>query len=130
MTQPPKFSGRPLIAKLGFIPGDKIFVADTPGWYSKFADENDLDLVPSLPATHAHIFCNSKNVLIDFLADSDLDGVEKSIWFCWPKRSSSARTNVVEQVFRDAMLPLGWIDVKVAAMDEIWSGLKFLRRKN
>lgn len=121
--------GKSLAEKLGFAPGDEVFVEDTPDWYSQFADENGLELSPGLPATHAHIFCNSKAILTDFLANYDIEQVEKSIWFSWPKRSSGANTDIVEQIFRDAMLPRGWVDTKVAAIDETWSGLKFLRRK-
>lgn len=124
------YSAVPLAHKLGFVSGDEIFVEDTPDWYSTFADENDLELSPGLPATHAHIFCNSRNVLADFLKNNDIEEVEKSIWFSWPKRSSGVKTDAVEQIFRDAMLPLGWVDTKVAAIDQTWSGLKFLRRKS
>ena len=124
------YSGRPLADKLGFTPGDEVFVEDTPDWYSKFATENGLELTPGLPATHAHIFCSSKTVLTDFLKNNDIEEIEKSIWFSWPKRSSGAKTDVVEQIFRDALLPLGWVDTKVAAIDDTWSGLKFLRRKD
>jgi hypothetical protein len=121
---------KPLAAKLGFMPGDEIFVETTPDWYSRFADENGLELTPGLPATHAHIFCNSKAALIDFLENNDLGEIEKSLWVSWPKRSSGVRTDAVERIFRDAILPLGWVDVKVAAIDEAWSGLKFLRRQS
>ena len=123
------YSSKTLAEKLGFEAGDEVFVETTPDWYSNFADENGLELTPGLPATHAHIFCNSQAVLTDFLKNNDVEEVQKSIWFSWPKRSSGAKTDVVEQIFRDALLPLGWVDTKVAAIDETWSGLKFLRRK-
>lgn len=124
------YSGKPLADKLGFQPSDTVFVEDTPDWYSTFADDNGLELTPSLPATHAHLFCNGKAVLMDFLHDYSLDQIEKSLWVSWPKRSSGVKTDAVEQILRDALLPLGWVDVKVAAIDNTWSGLKFLRRKS
>ena len=52
-------SDKPLVEKLGFEPGDSVFVETTPGWYTAFADENGVELEPGLPATHAHIFCVS-----------------------------------------------------------------------
>lgn len=123
-------SGRSLVEKLGFAPGDEVFVETTPDWYSKFADENGLDLSPDLPATHAHIFCGSKADLEDFLKNNKLDDIEKSIWLSWPKKTSGMKTDLGEQDLRDAILPLGWVDVKVASIDDTWSGLKFLRRKS
>ncbi len=51
------------------------------------------------------------------------------IWVAWPKKSSGVVTDITENVVRETGLPLGWVDVKVCAIDEIWSGLKFYRRK-
>ena len=124
------YSGKPVVEKLGFHPGDSIFVEDTPDWYSEFAELNGLNLEPGLPATHVHVFFNSTDELADFLKSYDLNDIEKSLWVSWPKQSSGVKTDLTEQTFRDYILPLGWVDTKVAAIDDIWSGLKFLRRKN
>ena len=51
------------------------------------------------------------------------------VWVAWPKRSSGVATDLTEQTFRDLLLPTGWVDVKVAAIDDTWSGLKFVLRK-
>jgi hypothetical protein len=123
------YSQKSLADKLGFKPGDTIFVEDTPDWYSTFTDENQLELEPGLPATHAHIFCSKKSDLTAFLKENDLDDIEKSLWLSWPKKSSGVKTDLSEQDLRDVILPTGWVDVKVAAIDDTWSGLKFLRRK-
>lgn len=123
-------SGKALIGKLGFQPGDSVFVATTPDWYSRFANDHGLDLTPGLPATHAHIFCESKQALLDFLDQNDLREIGKSLWLSWPKKSSGVKTNITENDCRDHVLPAGWVDVKVAAINDIWSGLQFLRRKN
>jgi hypothetical protein len=125
----PGYSGKSLADKLGFKPGDSVFVEDTPDWYSEFADESRVDLEPGLPATHAHIFCYRLAYLTDFLKDNELEDIEKSLWLSWPKQSSGMKTDISEQDLRDAILPLGWVDIKVAAIDDTWSGLKFLRRK-
>jgi len=123
-------SGTPLIGKLGFHPGEFIYVEDTPDWYSKFTSEHSLDLTPGLPATHVHLFCDSQASLQQFLEENQLEDIEKSLWVSWPKKASGVKTDLTEQSFRDAILPLGWVDVKVAAIDDVWSGLKFVRRKS
>jgi hypothetical protein len=124
------YADKTLAEKLGFKPGDTVFVEDTPDWYSKFAEDNGLEVEAGLPATHVHLFADSKATLADFLKENDLSVVEKSFWVSWPKKSSGIQTDLTEQDLRDLILPLGWVDTKVAAIDDTWSGLKFLRRKN
>ncbi|HEY4099358.1 MAG TPA: DUF3052 domain-containing protein [Gemmatimonadales bacterium] len=51
-------------------------------------------------------------------------------WVCWPKKSSGTATDVTENVIRALVLPTGWVDVKVCAVSDVWSGLKFLRRRH
>lgn len=121
-------SEKSLAEKLGFAPGDSVYVETTPDWYTQFADDNKLELEPGLPATHAHIFCVSKAELTNFLHENDLPQIEKSLWISWPKKTSSKRTDLNEDDIRAAILPLGWVDTKVASMDDDWSGLKFVRR--
>lgn len=123
------YSETSLAKKLGFEASDTVFVEDTPGWYSTFAAENGFVLEPGLPAIHAHIFCKSKVTLIDFLENNVIEEIQKSLWVSWPKKASGIKTDISEQDLRDYILPLGWVDTKVAAIDDTWSGLKFLRRK-
>ncbi len=124
------YSKTPLIKKLGFMPGDSVYVEDTPDWYSDFAARSGLELTPGLPATHAHLFFDSQAQLNEWLDATDLTKIEKSLWVSWPKKASGVRSDLTEQTFRDHILPLGWVDTKVAAVDDTWSGLKFLRRRN
>ena len=121
-------SQKSLLHKLGFAPGDSVFVETTPDWYSDFADANKLELEAGLPATHAHLFCEHEAELADFLEYNNLNDIEKSLWISWPKKASGQQTDLGENEIRAAVLPLGWVDVKVAAMDDMWSGLQFLRR--
>jgi hypothetical protein len=51
------------------------------------------------------------------------------VWVAWPKRSSGVPTDLTEDTFREDLLPTGWVDVKVCAIDETWSGLKMVMRK-
>jgi len=54
-----------------------------------------------------------------------------ALWVAWPKRSSGVKTDVTEDGLREICLPLGWVDTKVCAITDVWSGLKFvLRREN
>jgi hypothetical protein len=56
---------------------------------------------------------------------------DAAVWVSWPKRSSGVATDITEGVIRSIALPLGFVDVKVCAVDEIWSGLKLMiRREN
>ena len=52
-----------------------------------------------------------------------------AVWVCWPKRASKVATDMTEDVVRAVALPLGLVDVKVAAIDDTWSGLKLMWRK-
>ena len=56
----------------------------------------------------------------------DRDG---TVWISWPKKASKVPTDITEDVIRDVVLPIGLVDVKVAAVNEIWSGLKLVIRK-
>lgn len=118
-----------LVEKLGFAPGDSVYVETTPDWYTQFADDNDLELEPGLPTTHAHLFCVTKSELANFLHENELPQIEQSLWISWPKKSGNKRADLGEDDIRGAILPLGWVDTKVVSVDDDWSGLKFVRRK-
>ncbi len=51
------------------------------------------------------------------------------LWVSWPKKASKVATDITEDVIREVVLPLGWVDVKVCAVDATWSGLKLVVRK-
>ena len=55
---------------------------------------------------------------------------DAALWISWPKRSSGVTTTVTEDVVRELALPLGYVDIKVCAVDEVWSGLKLVVRKS
>jgi hypothetical protein len=123
------YSDKSLAKNLGFAASESIFVETTPEWYTTFADENGLELEAGVPATHAHLFCATKDEMTDFLQENYLNDIEKSVWISWPKKASGKQTDLGENEIRAAMLLLGWVDTKVAAIDDTWSGLKFLRHK-
>jgi hypothetical protein len=83
-------------------------------------------------SSFVHVFINKRveleeklSILRERIADTG------TVWVSWPKKSSGVTTDVTEDVVRDVALPLGFVDVKVCAIDETWSGLKLMiRRKN
>jgi hypothetical protein len=128
--QPAGYSGKPLIQKLGYESGANLFVFGLPHNLSEYFHDEGILITPVLPARYGHAFFNWQAELESFLKNTDLNQIEKFFWVSWPKKSSGVDTNLTEQTFRDYILPFGWVDTKVAAIDDTWSGLKFLRRKN
>ena len=128
------YSGTPLARKLGFKPEDRILCHAMPS----SVERELVDEVPGLALLHAaeqpidgaHIFTSSRTELASLLqslrADIRVDGM---IWISWPKKAARIPTDVTEDVVRELALPLGLVDVKVCAVDEIWSGLKLVIRK-
>jgi hypothetical protein len=51
------------------------------------------------------------------------------VWACWPKKAAKVPTDITEDVIREVALPLGFVDIKVCAVDEVWSGLKLMVRR-
>lgn len=130
------YSGTPLAQKLGIKPGMKVAALNTPRAYRKwlaplpekisFTDKADAG------AGFVHLFVTERSTLEKELKRLrrllDNAGV---LWISWPKKSSGVATDVTEDVIRDVCLPLGFVDVKVCAVDETWSGLKLMiRREN
>jgi hypothetical protein len=129
----PGYSKRTLSEKLGVKPGARLVVLGGPRSYSAL-----LGSLPSGATVSSHLSSNApfihrfarrqSELRSDFgrlaraLAD---DGM---LWFSWPKQSSGAETDLDENVVREIGLAEGLVDVKVCAVDELWSGLKFVRR--
>lgn len=123
------YSDTPLLKKLGYKPGQSVFVVNQPRWFKELLQSGGLLAANVLPAQWAHGFFKSVSELQEFLDDIDFDDVEVGLWVSWPKKASGIKTDLTEQAFRDYILPLGWVDIKVAAIDDTWSGLKFTRRR-
>ncbi len=128
------YSGTPLAKKLGIKPGMIVHVVNAPGDYAGLLDpfpENVMILSkPELELDLVHVFTKSRSELV-----ASLKALQKKIkqsgiiWVSWPKKSSGVPTEVTEDTVREIALPLGLVDVKVCAVDEIWSGLKLVIRK-
>jgi hypothetical protein len=127
------YSKRSLSEKLGIKPGARVVVLGGPASYEELLGTLPSGVAVSsrlsAGATFIHRFARRQSELqADFgrlaLALAD-DGM---LWISWPKKSSGAETDLNENIVRDMGLTQGLVDVKVCAVDETWSGLKFVRR--
>ena len=128
------YSGTPLAQKLSLTPGMRAWFLNVP---DSVAGEIERDAPPfekldspEPPVHFAHIFVSHAAAmdceLRMLLPLIDRDGM---IWVSWPKKASKVPTDITEDVIREIALPLHLVDVKVCAVDEIWSGLKLVIRK-
>jgi hypothetical protein len=130
----PGYSGTPLARKLGIKPGMILHVVNAPGDYVALVDPFPADVVISPTAGHeldlVHVFTKSRSELRASLKTFQTKIKQSGIiWVSWPKKSSGIPSEVTEDTIREIALPLGLVDVKVCAVDETWSGLKLVIRK-
>ena len=128
------YSGRPLSAKLGLKPGMICWRHEMPPEIAGLLGSQEPDLLlqasPSPGLDFAHVFTREREELSDLLEKlRDLLAPDGMIWVSWPKKSSKVPTTVTEDVVREICLPMGLVDVKVCAVDTVWSGLKLVIRK-
>lgn len=131
---PGGYSGTPLARKLGIRPGDRMAVLDPPADYWALLPDLPEDVERRTPRARGldlvHLFVTRGATLRSRLPKlKEAIAREGSIWVSWPKKSAGVATDVTEDVVRAVALPLGLVDVKVCAVDEIWSGLKLVIRK-
>jgi hypothetical protein len=130
------YSGTPLPQKLGIKEGMIVVAIDAPENYRKL-----LAPIPGGVNFATRPVGNSKFVHLFVVRRSDLANQlsilrrkiaeDAAVWVSWPKKSSGVATDVTEDVIRAVALPLGFVDIKVCAVDETWSGLKLMiRREN
>src|SRR5678815_978573 len=125
------YSGTPLARKLGLKPGSNLVLAGAP--------ENYASLIAPAPegmriesrlgsATDVvHLFCTRRSDLERFLLSCRAKlRRDAAIWVSWPKKSAKVATDITEDVIRELALPLGFVDVKVCAVSDVWSGLKLV----
>jgi hypothetical protein len=128
------YSKTPLAQKLGIKPGSKVSALNAPAGYRKlllplpagvtFTDK------AAAGAAFVHLFVTERRVL-----EKELNRLRKRLddagvlWISWPKKSSGVPSDITEDVIREVCLPLGLVDVKVCAVDDTWSGLKLMIRR-
>ncbi len=134
MVSPTGYSGKPLSQKLGIKPGDIVRPVNAPAHYAgllgPLPDGATIVEAAENPAL-VHAFVTSGDdlaTMAERLVSWPRPG--GAVWISWPKKTSPLFVSLTEDGVRKIMLPTGWVDVKVCAVDENWSGLKFLRRRS
>lgn len=134
------YSGTPLAQKLGLKDGQRVLFIDLPETLTAlassraFAEAHCVDakqmagLVPGYDVIH--LFTTTRAVLED-LAKPLMEMIARNgmIWVSWPKKAAKVVTDITEDVIRTLVLPIGMVDIKVCAVDQTWSGLKLVIRK-
>jgi len=129
------YSGTPLVKKLGLKEGSVVALVDPPPGFDS--------LLVGLPddITFRSQLRGRIDIVVSFFDQRSaferrLPAVTKAMdrdgswWVCWPKKASKVPTDMTEDVVREVVLPVGLVDVKVAAIDEVWSGLKVMWRRD
>ena len=128
------YSGTPLAKKLGFKPGTKVLVVgDVPKDYNALVaplpERVTISASGKAPYAAVHVFVTRRAALekhVKHLRKAlEPDGY---VWISWPKKSSKVPTDITEDVIREVALPTGFVDIKVCAVNEVWSGLKLVIR--
>jgi hypothetical protein len=127
------YSGTPLPKKLGLAPGMRV-CANGCDDYPALVGAGDLDLAlqakPGVTTDLVHLFATRRRELETRLpALRRALRADATLWVSWPKKASKVETDIVEGTIREIALPLGFVDVKVCAVDGVWSGLKLVVRK-
>lgn len=132
MTVTAGYSGKPLAAKLGIRPGDAVAVVGAPpgfvilGLPEGVSVRRDLrgtvDLVVAFHRRRADLARRLPRLCRALRPTG-------ALWVAWPKRSAGVPTDLTEDVVREVALPVGLVDNKVCAIDDVWSGLRFVVRR-
>jgi hypothetical protein len=135
VTQPAGYSGTPLPRKLGIGEGDELALIGAPEGF-----EDSLGELPGV-AVHTDLTDGAMfDVMVVFVTrraelEAELDRLRArmapacGLWIAWPKRASKVPTDMTDQVVRDVALPTGLVDNKVCAIDEVWSALRLVIRR-
>jgi hypothetical protein len=128
------YSGTPLAKKLGINANAKVFVDGALSDYASLLAPlpEGVTFVKKLTISVdvVHLFTKSASELdVKLRRWRDAIRSDAMIWISWPKKASKVPTDITEDVIREIALPMGFVDVKVCAVDETWSGLKLVIRK-
>ncbi|WP_184549149.1 DUF3052 family protein [Mucilaginibacter sp. FT3.2] len=125
------YSGTPLAKKLGIKNGAKVMLINAPDYYTQlftdmpagvhFIDDADVE------KDVIHFFTKQSNEYLtrlpQLIGQITQNGM---IWVSWPKKSSKVPTDITEHIIRNFAIEIGLVDIKVCAVDQIWSGLKLV----
>ncbi len=130
------YSGTPLAQKLGMKPGHRVGLLAAPDRFDAILAETlpdgatvrtrasgPLEVIVTFHTRRAHL----ERRIPALLSALTVDG---GLWIAWPKKASGVQTDITEDTVRELFLPLGLVDNKVCAIDEVWSGLRVVWRKD
>lgn len=125
--------GPPLTQKLGIKEDMRVVLLEAPAGFEALLDPLPAAVALRRRLGHADlllVFATEERRLARRLSAlvAALPG-DGTLWIAWPKRAAKVPTDMTDDVARRLLLPLGWVDTKVCAIDETWTGLKFLRRR-
>ncbi len=128
------YSGTPLAKKLGIVAGTTVHTIGAPADYRTLLDPLPEDVTFATRLTKStdvvHVFTTSAADLRARLAKLRTSIAPAStVWVSWPKKASKVPTDITEDVIRTVCLPMGFVDIKVCAVSDVWSGLKLVIRK-
>ena len=128
------YSGTPLTKKLGFKKRSLVLLIDAPKDYAQLVSPMPAGVQFTFKLSRnvdiAHVFVSRRSILSKYLSKlrETLDA-QASIWVSWPKKTAKVPTDITEDTIREVALPLGFVDIKVCAVTDVWSGLKLVLRK-
>ena len=128
------YSPNPLAKKLSLKPGQRVWFDGMPDSVRVEIDPDAIGLVlldaPEPDMDAAHIFTADRATLQARVAMlRETIAKHGFVWLSWPKKASKVPTDITEDLIRTDILPLGFVDIKVCAVDDVWSGLKLVIRK-
>lgn len=131
---PAGYSKRSLIAKLGIKPNFKLIFINSPENYNELLGTIDFPIIENKKLTGEFDFIqfftkSEKELKEKFLILKKYLKTNGMIWISWPKKSSKVAADLDENIIRNLGLQIGLVDIKVCAVSEVWSGLKFVIRK-
>lgn len=129
------YSGTPLAKKLGLAPPLILLAIDAPkeyrAWLGELPKGVSIASCQTPPLRAVHVFATKRALLEKQLKDlRQRLGQTGFVWVSWPKRASKVETDITEDTIRTIALPLGFVDVKVCAVSDVWSGLKLVVRRS
>ncbi len=128
------YSATPLAKKLNLRDGMRVWFHAMPEDIGDEIDEYALELTfvadPARGIDAAHVFVTARAELASLLEQLRHQiAADGQVWVSWPKQASKQPTDITEDTIRELALPLGFVDTKVCAVDDVWSGLKLVIRK-
>jgi hypothetical protein len=128
------YSDTPLAKKLGIKDGFKVFLVKAPAQYrallAPLPARVSFMRMANMSTNLVHMFATERSALARLLPSLRKKlSPEAAVWVSWPKKSAKVPSDITEDTIREIALPLGFVDIKVCAVTEVWSGLKLVVRK-